>query len=173
MLENIWIAVSCLEDPRVITGTIFMLVFSYAVLRKEHSHQPFTRHLKKFLLLLIPTVLLAFAGAEMLKLAFQVPRPCVPCPGDMCNVYCPETFSFPSSHSSTATAFVTALVLVLRKRRYLLLYFLALFVLISRVELGVHTWPDVIGGFALGLAVTLLVWRFRRRIYTWEDETIL
>jgi membrane-associated phospholipid phosphatase len=43
---------------------------------------------------------------------------------------------------------------------------------ISRLVLGVHTIIDVIGAFVLGLSVTLIVWRFRKSIYRWEDEKI-
>jgi undecaprenyl-diphosphatase len=132
----------------------------------------YRRLLKKFLLLMIPILILSIAGSELLKLIFQIPRGCIPCPAPGCNPYCPLTFSFPSAHTSTAAGVATALFLLLRKRKYILVYTFPLVIAASRVALDVHTVPDVIGGFLVGLVLTLLVWRYRKRIYRWEDEIL-
>ncbi len=76
-----------------------------------------------------------------------------------------DTLSFPSGHSSGIATLVTiALVLAwprlpTRHRRLALAAGLALVVLVglTRMWLGVHFLSDVVGGWALGLAWTLLV----------------
>jgi membrane-associated phospholipid phosphatase len=80
-----------------------------------------------------------------------------------------DSLSFPSGHSSGIAAFVTiALVLAwprlsTRQRRLALAAGVALVVLVglTRMWLGVHFLSDVVGGWALGVAWTLLVaWAF-------------
>jgi undecaprenyl-diphosphatase len=76
-----------------------------------------------------------------------------------------DTLSFPSGHSSGIATLVTiALVLAwprltARRRRLALAAGLALVVLVglTRMWLGVHFLSDVVGGWALGVAWTLLV----------------
>ena len=78
-------------------------------------------------------------------------------------------YSFPSGHSTTASAFYSSLCAVFR-RRWLIAVSAALIVLIplSRLYLGVH-WPaDVIAGTAIGLLSGLVLTPVFMRIY--EDE---
>ena len=176
MYDMLWVGITLLGDPLLLVSLVIGLTVVYFMLGKKHplGHDAarYRRLLKKFLLLIIPAVLVAFFGTEMLKLIFQVPRPCIPCPAPACNPYCYFTFSFPSGHAATTTAIVTALFLLLKKRRYLLIYVLPVLVSASRVMLGVHTSIDVVGGFVTGLCITVLIWRFRKRIYKWEDEIL-
>ena len=177
MDEAYWAFATFIGDPLLWTALIIALVAIYGFLGGKRpigkAKARERRILRGFLLLAIPSLLLAFLGAEALKLAFQVPRSCVPCPAAGCNPYCPVTFSFPSGHTATIASIVTAVVLLLRKRRYLLLYALPMIVGASRMTLGVHQLSDVFWGFVYGVAATLLVWRFRRRIYGWEEEILL
>jgi len=147
-------------------------VIVYLGLRRYGKYPKERRILKNFLLLIVPALAISIFGSEFLKLVFQVPRPCIPCPADACNIYCPATFSFPSGHTSTITGIVTGLVLLLRKREYLFIYIVPVVIAASRVELGVHTINDVTAGFFVGLALTLLVWKYRKRIYRWEDDIL-
>ncbi len=176
MYESFWAYVTLIGDPVLWSFAVMLLVGAFLVLDrgyvKMRDARKRCRIIKKFLLLMIPALLLSILGPELIKLAFQVPRPCITCPGAGCNPYCPPTFSFPSGHTSTITGAVTAFVLLLRRRKYLLAYFVPLLVATSRVILGVHTLEDVVGGFFVGLALTLLVWRFRKKIYRWEDEIL-
>ncbi len=172
MSEVLWAAVTLFGDPVIWSLVIVGFVVFYFLSRKYNRWPGERRLLKKFLLLMIPTLVVSFAAPEVLKLFFQVPRPCIPCPAPDCNIYCPVTFSFPSGHTSTITGVVTALVLLLRKRKYLFLYAIPVLIAASRVGLGVHTVSDVIAGFFVGLALTLIVWRYRRKIYKWEDEIL-
>jgi membrane-associated phospholipid phosphatase len=101
-------------------------------------------------------LVVAFLGAEVvnsvLKLAFHRPRP------ELAFLHL-ETYSFPSGHSTAATAAYGALVFLLwpsagtaRRRVALVAAAVCLIALIgfSRLYLGVHYLSDVLGGFALG-----------------------
>ena len=176
MYEAFWAAVTLIGDPVVWAGAVATLTVLYFAMGKGYvrfGNVRKNRHmLKKFLLLVIPAIMVSLLGSEALKLVFQVPRPCIPCPAEGCNIYCPPTFSFPSAHSATTAGIATALFLLLRKRKYALIYVFPLLIAASRVALDVHTVPDVVGGFFVGLLLTLLVWRYRKRIYRWEDEIL-
>ena len=176
MYEQFWIMVTLMGSPLLSTSFLIILVAIYFLIGRRHpmgkDSAVYRRMLKKYLLLIIPALLISMLGTELLKLVFMVPRPCLLCPALGCNPYCPITFSFPSGHASTITGIVTALFLLLRKRKYLLLFILPLIVAASRVILGVHTVIDVIGGFIFGLVLTMIVWRFRKRLYKWEDEIL-
>jgi membrane-associated phospholipid phosphatase len=176
MYESFWAIVTLFGDPTLSSSLVIGLTAVYFLLgrRKPMGEAPakYRRLLKKFLLLIIPSLFIAFLGTEALKLLFQVPRPCIPCPAPGCSLYCPFTFSFPSGHTATITGIVTALFLLLRKKKHALLYCLPVLVAASRVALGVHTIADVIGGFVFGLFSTLVVYKFRKRLYKWEDEIL-
>jgi membrane-associated phospholipid phosphatase len=175
-MESFWAAVTHFGDPRLWTAAILILIFFYLGVQKgririnvQRTHMHL---LKKFLLLIIPVILVSFVGSEMLKLVFQIPRPCIPCPGAGCNLYCPVTFSFPSGHTTVMTGIATALFLILRKWKFLIIYAAPALIAASRVALGVHTVSDVIAGFFVGVVLTLLVWRYRKKMYKWEDEIL-
>jgi membrane-associated phospholipid phosphatase len=176
MYEQFWVMVTLLGSPLLSTSFVICLILIYFLLGKRHpmgkDAAKCRRLLKKYLLLIIPALLISMLGTEMLKLAIMVPRPCVMCPAQGCNPYCPITYSFPSGHAATITGIVTALFLLLRRRIFLALYIMPLLVAASRVILGVHTIADVAGGFIFGLFFTMLVWRFRKRLYKWEDEIL-
>ena len=176
MYENFWAAVTFFGNPIPWIAIVTGLILVYMGMKWDYIHvrnREKVRHmLKHFLLLMIPVLFLSLAGSEMLKVLLHIPRPCIACPAAMCNPYCPASFSFPSSHTATITGVVTALVLLLRKRKYLVLYALPVLIAVSRVELAVHTITDVTGGFFTGLLLTLLVWKYRKRIYKWEDEIV-
>jgi len=173
MYTLLWGTITLLGDPFVWSFTILGLVWLYFIVKEGYAvAKPFQRHrkiLKKFLLIAIPSLAIVFAGSEVLKVLFQIPRPCIPCPAEGCNLYCPPTFSFPSGHVSTITAGVIAFCLVARKRKYLALFSLTVLVTLSRILLYVHTITDVVGGFFFGAVVTLAVWKFREKLPWWKE----
>ncbi len=176
MNEAFWVTVTNAGDPLMWTGIVLSLIIFYFGIRdgiiKFRGSEKLQKYLKMFLLIMIPVTLLTFFGSEALKLVFQIPRPCIPCPADGCSIYCPNTFSFPSNHASTMTAITTAIFLLMRKRRYLPIYVLPMLVAASRVYLNVHTVQDVVAGFFLGISITLIVWNYRKKIFKWEEKRL-
>jgi membrane-associated phospholipid phosphatase len=92
---------------------------------------------------------------EIGKIIAKEPRPAALLHGHL-HVRAVETGldSFPSGHEAIATALALTLWLILpRKWRWVSILWIG-FVGISRMYLGVHTATDIIGGFAIGLAVS-------------------
>ncbi len=149
----LWIAIS---------GALFVV---FIILRQARPKSGRTRSLKKFLFILIPTLVITFLLVVSMKAAFDVERICMPCPGENCNPYCPEDASFPSGHAASIFAGFTPVYLLLGKRRFLALYIIPVLVGVSRLALGVHAWYDVLAGALIGIAVTLAVYRLDEKIF--------
>jgi membrane-associated phospholipid phosphatase len=177
MYELFWGTVTNLGDPILWSSAVIILVVVHYLLDKKilkfRNSEKHKKRLKNFLLLIIPTLFLALFGAEILKIIFQVPRPCIPCPAPDCNPFCLQTFSFPSGHTSTMTGVATAIFLLFgARKRYLPVFIFPILIGASRMALGVHTIFDVTAGFVIGLLVTYVVWNNRTSIYKWEDEVL-
>ncbi len=74
-------------------------------------------------------------------------------------------YSFPSGHTQAAANMFTGLArAVNRKRFWAIAFILPAFVGLSRMYLGVH-WPtDVLAGYAIGIALPLLLWLLYRKL---------
>ena len=104
--------------------------------------------------LLLLSVLLSYSVTFTLKNIFKVPRPCV---GES---FCPNSYSFPSGRSTTIFSAITAIFLKFRRKKFLLLYLLAILVAYSRIALGVHTFYDIIGGALVGILCSFFTFKF-------------
>ena len=73
-------------------------------------------------------------------------------------------YSFPSGHTHASANFFTSIARAVNRRRFwILAAVVPAFVGLSRLYLGVH-WPmDVIGGYAIGIALPLVLWLFYRK----------
>jgi len=71
--------------------------------------------------------------------------------------YHPETYSFPSGHTTTSFAAATVLAFALTRRRAALVWALAATVAFSRIYIGVHYPLDVIVGAFTGVLIGILV----------------
>jgi membrane-associated phospholipid phosphatase len=91
---------------------------------------------------------------EVLKAAFDRPRPSAADPAVHPLVAVPHSPAMPSGHAATAFAGAVAVGLVHPRLRWPLLALAAL-VAVSRVWLGVHYLTDVLAGAALGAAVAV------------------
>ena len=96
--------------------------------------------------------------SNLLKVAFDRPRPPVEHPEIHPLVAVPSSASMPSGHAAGAFAAAVAVGLVHPRLRWPLIALAALIAL-SRVWLGVHYPSDVIAGAALGSAVAYAAWR--------------
>jgi membrane-associated phospholipid phosphatase len=97
----------------------------------------------------------ASGSSDLLKRAFERPRPPLVDPAVHPLVAVPDSYSMPSGHASTAFAAAVAVGLVHPRLRWPLLA-LASLIALSRVWLGVHYLSDVIVGAALGAVIALL-----------------
>jgi membrane-associated phospholipid phosphatase len=101
--------------------------------------------------------------AELLKRAFERPRPSLVDPAVHPLITVPNSYSMPSGHA--ATAFAAAVVVSLFHPRLAApLVAVAALIAVSRVWLGVHYLSDVLVGAALGATVALALWLVVRAI---------
>jgi len=101
--------------------------------------------------------------AQGLKLIFRVPRP-----WNLDNTFVPVSaavqsaggYSFPSIHSQSAASLATTLSLYYKKTKARTFFcLLMVLVLFSRMYLGCHTPSDVAAGAAIGIVISLIVFR--------------
>ncbi|WFO75482.1 phosphatase PAP2 family protein [Desulfurococcaceae archaeon MEX13E-LK6-19] len=105
-------------------------------------------------IILFYTIMLSGATNIILKNAFKMPRPPESLWRDSA-----EGYGFPSGHTQVATSFWSMLILTMRKRCLIVLGTIVTFsIALSRVALRVHYVTDVLGGFAVGLMITLIVY---------------
>lgn len=71
--------------------------------------------------------------------------------------YQPETYSFPSGHTTTSLAAATVLAFALPRRRAAIAWALAVVISFSRIYIGVHYPLDVAAGALAGIALGVLV----------------
>jgi undecaprenyl-diphosphatase len=107
--------------------------------------------------------LLAAGGAllvnQILIRIWDRPRPFVVHPHSVHVLVSRSTdSSFPSDHAAASIAIAVA-VLLMHRRIGLIVLAVALLVCYSRVFVGAHYPGDVLAGAAIGLVVTLLLWR--------------
>lgn len=80
----------------------------------------------------------------------------------------PLSSSFPSGHS--ATAFACATVLAYKKKFGFLFYPLAVFIVYSRIYVGVHYPLDVVAGLLIGLTMAFAVLKNEKKIINMLEE---
>ena len=98
---------------------------------------------------------LAWIFSKILKFLFHTLRPF----DVLVNIrpLFPEAgYAFPSSHATFFMALAVALFFNHKKAGYLFMFF-ALLIGIARIMTGVHFPSDILGGFALGVIISLLI----------------
>jgi hypothetical protein len=83
-----------------------------------------------------------------------------------------QGYSFPSGHAQGSAALWTYLIVEL-KRKWVVILGVVLVMLISysRIFLGVHSWPDILGGILLGFFLVLVFHFLRNPIYQFLEST--
>ncbi|MCS6989184.1 MAG: phosphatase PAP2 family protein [Chloroherpetonaceae bacterium] len=126
------------------------------------------------LLLCVLAIALADQTASrFFKPLVQRTRPCFELPDVHLLVNQPRSFSFASSHAANAAAVATTLFFFFAKSTALDKLFVwtmsvyAFLVGLSRVYVGVHYPSDVLGGFAIGVASSALV--YGAFSYLWKN----
>jgi len=163
-MNEIWYYITLLGEP--IFWILFTLAaaFFYMVMRRRLDKDK-KEKLKAVIVICFLSVLIAAVATASIKQILPVERPCIPCPADECNPYCPKDNSFPSGHTSATFAFFTALLLIMREKKYLPLLIIPVLVGISRIMLDVHFPIDVFIGALLGIIIGFLVFRIFRKKY--------
>ncbi|OYT42335.1 MAG: hypothetical protein B6U78_01450 [Candidatus Aenigmarchaeota archaeon ex4484_224] len=143
-LEIIWIFFSYFGDFVYWLGFGISFLLIYPFLDKRDREK--TKWILQFL---IPSIIISYFIAQILKNFFQISRPCIGLN------YCPSTYSFPSGHSTIAFAWITSMLLAYRKKKIAYLFLPIPFLVgISRIMLNVHTIYDVVGGEILGISIS-------------------
>lgn len=98
-------------------------------------------------------------GDMIIKNIIARPRPFLLNPQANMNIPGPTSYSFPSGHSTSAFAAVTALLGMLKEKRWIAYSGLVLAILIvfSRMYNYVHYPSDILGGIALGVITGLIM----------------
>ena len=123
---------------------------------------------------LFTSVLFAVLGMGILKAIVRAPRPfqVLESIGGK-RLETATGYSFPSGHTTTGSAFYTALALTFKKRS-VSIFCAVMMVLVglSRLYLGVH-WPiDVFAGLLLGVTVSFVVSRYLNALYDDKKKRI-
>ena len=93
----------------------------------------------------------------MVKPIIARPRPFVADTRARVVGYHPETYSFPSGHTTTSFAAATVFAFALSRRRAAITWALAALVAFSRIYIGVHYPLDVVVGALIGVLIGVLV----------------
>ena len=106
-------------------------------------------------------VVVAYLVASGLKLFFGIPRPC-----EFLET-CPESFSFPSRHTTIVFAAATLLSFYISNKIFRILAFiLAAAVGYWRLIAGVHTVQDVVGGAIIGIVIGIVVYNIFKKYFS-------
>ncbi|MFH1978104.1 MAG: phosphatase PAP2 family protein [Candidatus Aenigmatarchaeota archaeon] len=166
MIGNPWYIITLIGDPYIWTVLIGVFIFFFLIsldtVFKNQKLQKRKKNFKKFVIVLVASLLIAYIAVGGIKAITEIPRPCTPCLTETisaCNPFCTEDYSFPSGHSTIAFVIFTSVILASRRKKLIPLFIIPALVAASRVILGVHTISDVVAGSALGFLITFFIWK--------------
>jgi undecaprenyl-diphosphatase len=109
-------------------------------------------------------------SSHLIKPLVARPRPCHTVEGVRLLYRCGATYAFPSSHAVTTMAAAIFFGLLYRRMLWPLLM-LSLIISYSRIYLGIHYPLDILGGWALGAAMSAGgLWLYRRKIQPFANR---
>ncbi|MDD5022589.1 MAG: phosphatase PAP2 family protein [Candidatus ainarchaeum sp.] len=156
-MDAVTIAINNMNNPLLTQLSVFLDNSLYFLLLVFVLLLIFERNDKKRTKLMA-AIFLALVFSSLIKIAIGTPRPC-----EELNLRtdCSQGYSFPSNH--TIVAFTLALGFLDNKKFVLFLIF-AVFIAITRIYLGVHTFLDVTASMTLSPIVYEIVDYYWRRI---------
>jgi undecaprenyl-diphosphatase len=136
----------------------FLLIFLFS---KNRSHRPLAQ------LALVSTLLTYVVNDLLLKNIFARSRPFQILPDAYYLLPSPQSYSFPSGQSAIAFAIATMFLLFFPKKikSYLALFF-AFVVALDRIYMGHHYPFDVIVGAGVGIAISLIIFKYGTKFVT-------
>ncbi len=111
--------------------------------------------------LLALTGFFSWFTSDMLKSILKINRPFIT--EHIIPLYKETDYSFPSSHMAVFTAIAVAMFLI-DKRAGFIFSIIAILIGISRIILGVHYPSDILGGFIVGLIISLIFTEIYKKI---------
>ena len=143
--------------------TFFAVYFIYIVIVSALLFSFFYRKsLRDFFLVCFSGGVAWILAKFVAKILFHTPRPFVVFQ-DVHSLFAETGYAFPSGHTAVAAAIAFALFFINKKVGYLFMFF-AFVVGFARVTAGVHFPIDILGGFALGAAISCLVAFFAKNV---------
>jgi len=157
----VWQAISMFGDVQYWIGLVIGAFLIYIVLPAKEK-----KKVGWVVFALIPAAIFAFQLSYVLKLWFEIPRPCTDMAG------CPTSYSFPSSHAAVIFAFAVVTSLNIKKR-FVWLGTVALAVLVaySRLALKYHTPLDVAAGSLVGVFSGFIIYQAYKAYHSLDSDS--
>jgi len=125
-------------------GVLFVLII-WAIFLSKNKIYNFS--------LLFLSGFFSWVVSSVLKVIWQVNRPFIDL--HLIPLYQETGFSFPSNHMAVFTAIAFSMFLINKKAGFVFLL-IAFFIGFSRIVIGVHYPIDILGGFIVGLIISLI-----------------
>ncbi|NMB84271.1 phosphatase PAP2 family protein [Candidatus Roizmanbacteria bacterium] len=140
---------------------IWILVISIVLIYEELVHPGIQKRDVRFVVYFLVSFLVTFIIANyLLKNIFARSRPDHRLPASTVKNVCPDDYSFPSSHATTAFSASTILAFF-DKKRGRFYYAVAGLISLSRIYLFCHYFSDVFFGAILGYLISRLIIKIR------------
>src|SRR3989338_6009807 len=135
------------------------ILFPYLVVLLALSYLLFYRKSLRDSLFVFATAGVAGVISKILKFIIHTPRPQLALE-DVVSLFEKTSYAFPSDHATFFMALAFAIFFLHKKTGYVFMFF-ALLIGLARIVAGFHFPLDILGGFALGIAVAFLVKKYK------------
>ena len=135
---------------------LWLILITVSIFLEERKNPGIQKRDIRFVILFLICFSISFISSSLiLKNIIRRPRPVSLNFNEFQQISasCPKSYSFPSTHATTAFAAATVLTFFDKKRRWIY-YLFALLIALSRVYLGCHYFIDILGGGILGFGIS-------------------